>query len=1033
MKIFFTFLLVLFANTFYGQTFTNTTGGAIPDASTAFTCFPVTVSGVGIINGTNGLKSVCLNIAHTYDGDLKIKLQAPDGTWITLSDLNGSSGDNYTNTCFSMNATNPVSTSAAPFTGNFIPDGNIGWFNNNINADGVWSICVQDIFSGEVGSLSNWSLTFGANPAPYPGVGCNGNLVASPFCQYASGICNLSGYCGNTSANYGPGYTWPELRATFCGSIENNSFIQFVASAATATFNVNVSNSQLGFGIQFMVFSGGCGSGPVTSYGCINQMLPGLNTFNATGLTPGNTYYLMIDGNSGDVCDFNITAGGGVNVLSVTPAAPTTCVGGAGVALTASGGNGTYTWSPAANLSATTGATVTATPANSTTYTVTSGAVGSLNCPLSSTVTVTVSPRPTVTAPPSVCVGNTITLSPTTGGTWLSNNTAVATVTNAGVVTGVSAGNATFTFTNTTTGCNNTTTSVTVVGNVTPTFAVINPFCIGTVAPLLPTTSTNGITGTWSPATISNILSGTYIFTPTVGVCASTVNVSVTVNPLTTPTFTAIAPICSGSTAPVLPTTSTNGITGTWNPAIVSNTVSGTYLFTPTVGLCASTANLSVVVNPIITPLFNPIAAICSGATAPILPTTSTNGIAGSWNPATVSNTASGTYTFTPANGLCASATNLSVSVIPNITPTFAAVPAFCSGAIAPVLPTTSSNGIAGTWNPALVNNITSAVYTFTPNAGQCATTATLSITVTPLVTPTFTVIAPFCNGATAPTLSTTSINGITGTWSPALVSNTISGIYTFTPNAGQCATILPVSILVLPKPIINLGVDRNICENTTTFLDATNINPLATYLWQNGSTNPTFTVVQGGTYAVTVNDGLCTASKTVVITIDSLPKFSIIGKKDICPGEIFALNVVSNQTNNSYLWQNGSINTAISINTTGNYFVDATNFCGTERKNFTVSAGICRLFIPNAFTPNGDNKNDTFKPGGGNTVTDFTMEIYNKWGQKVFATTDVNKGWDGLFENKESLQGAYVYHVTYKNIFNGRDIALSGTLLLIR
>jgi gliding motility-associated-like protein len=177
----------------------------------------------------------------------------------------------------------------------------------------------------------------------------------------------------------------------------------------------------------------------------------------------------------------------------------------------------------------------------------------------------------------------------------------------------------------------------------------------------------------------------------------------------------------------------------------------------------------------------------------------------------------------------------------------------------------------------------------------------------------------------------------------------------------------------------------------------------------------------------------LCTASKTVIIGVDSLPKFSIAGKNTICPGEIFALNVVTSQTNNSYLWQNGITNPTISVNAQGNYFVDATNLCGTIRKNFTVAGGICRLYMPNAFTPNGDGKNDTFKPGGGNTVSDFSMEIFNRWGQKVYTTNDVNKGWDGLFENKESLQGTYVYHVTYKNNTNGRDIALSGTLLLIR
>jgi hypothetical protein len=88
---------------------------------------------------------------------------------------------------------------------------------------------------------------------------------------------------------------------------------------------------------------------------------------------------------------------------------------------------------------------------------------GGFTCSVpSNVVVVTVIPLPVVTAPASVCVGSTATLSPTSGGTWTSSNPAVATVTNAGVITGVSAGTVTFTFTQTSTGCSNTTSSVTI-------------------------------------------------------------------------------------------------------------------------------------------------------------------------------------------------------------------------------------------------------------------------------------------------------------------------------------------------------------------------------------------------------------------------------------------------------------------------------------------------------------------------------------------------------------------------------------------
>src|SRR5690606_20430701 len=179
------------------------------------------------------------------------------------------------------------------------------------------------------------------------------------------------------------------------------------------------------------------------------------------------------------------------------------------------------------------------------------------------------------------------------------------------------------------------------------------------------------------------------------------------------------------------------------------------------------TTTLQIVIEPNVTPTFNAVGPFCSGATIPALPTTSINGITGTWSPA-INNTQTTTYTFTPDDGQCATTTILQIVIEPNVTPTFAAVGSFCSGATIPPLPTTSTNGITGTWSPA-INNTQTTTYTFTPDDGQCATTTTLQIVIEPNVTPTFAAVGPYCSGATIPQLQTTSTNGITGTWSPAI------------------------------------------------------------------------------------------------------------------------------------------------------------------------------------------------------------------------------------------------------------------------
>ncbi|MBK9461390.1 MAG: hypothetical protein IPN94_18695 [Sphingobacteriales bacterium] len=216
----------------------------------------------------------------------------------------------------------------------------------------------------------------------------------------------------------------------------------------------------------------------------------------------------------------------------------------------------------------------------------------------------------------------------------------------------------------------------TILGNVA--FCVGSSIVLSVAEPFVGYQWTGGV-----GQTLSVSAAGSYTVTVTDGNgCTGTASVLVVTTPPTTPTFTAIAPICSGAVSPVLPAVSIEGIAGTWLPALVSNTASGTYTFTPSAGACASTASINVTVNPQTLPTFAPIAAICSGDVAPVLPAVSIEGIAGTWLPAVVSNTASGTYTFTPSVGSCASTASVNVTV--NASPQIS-VSNNCTGATADV------------------------------------------------------------------------------------------------------------------------------------------------------------------------------------------------------------------------------------------------------------------------------------------------------------------------------------------------------------
>ncbi len=150
------------------QTFSNTVNYPITDYDVLFgatiTRSPINVSGLSFSNiTTSSIQSVCVNINHTYDGDLEIFLEAPNGTAMFLSNRNGAGGDNYTNTCFTSTGS-PITAGTPPFSGNFSPQ--VPFTNlNGVPANGIWNLAVIDQASFDVGTILDWSITLGSTNA----------------------------------------------------------------------------------------------------------------------------------------------------------------------------------------------------------------------------------------------------------------------------------------------------------------------------------------------------------------------------------------------------------------------------------------------------------------------------------------------------------------------------------------------------------------------------------------------------------------------------------------------------------------------------------------------------------------------------------------------------------------------------------------------------------------------------------------------------------------------------------------------------
>ncbi len=152
------------------QTFTGS-GGAIPDNGTpGLYLLEVSNLNPGILNTAWGLESVCINISHHYTGSLRIRLIAPDGENVLLSDCLCWDGHNYTDCCFRDDASESIIFAGAPFTGTWKPIENLGYHNNGQNANGIWKLWILDNDPDWIqGTLLNWSITFGNQAgAPFP-------------------------------------------------------------------------------------------------------------------------------------------------------------------------------------------------------------------------------------------------------------------------------------------------------------------------------------------------------------------------------------------------------------------------------------------------------------------------------------------------------------------------------------------------------------------------------------------------------------------------------------------------------------------------------------------------------------------------------------------------------------------------------------------------------------------------------------------------------------------------------------------------
>lgn len=586
----------------------------------------------------------------------------------------------------------------------------------------------------------------------------------------------------------------------------------------------------------------------------------------------------------------------------------------------------------------------------------------------------------------------------------------------------------------------------------------------------------------------------TYQRTTTNGTCSSTQSATVQVSPVPILSVTPGTPqVCVGGSINLL-VGNTAGLSNfQWSPAVglscitcanptAAPATTTEYLFTADVANgCTASISVTVAVNQPATFQF-PTGPLCAGdsITLNLLPaqpgvvyawTSNPGGFTSNLAQPTVAPLQNTTYSLTMQNG-CTVQAQLPIQVIPAGMLVISEAPTVCAGVPAQIAASGSfpgtyvwSNGFSGqviSVNPAQTSTYT-VTYSYPLSSPVCQIVDSVVVNVQGAVGQAqFPNDLQLCPGEGI-VLNNIETPGATYTWSsvPNIFSSNdaIPGeffpdetaVYTLTTILGECTVMYRVTVTVF-NPQMAITEDFTICAGEPFTISA---EALLTgdYLWTPGGTVPTFedTLDQSGQYNLQFMYGdNCVFEDTVNVTI--LPNFMlrIVSDPDtnrINAGQTIMLDAFvpgTNVTNFDFEWLEDNLNpvgntqevtvTPETSDSTISYTVTVVSPAGCIQMAtivFTVLPP--NVQVPNAFTPNGDGSNDFFGlaiVGGSARVEQ--MEVYSRWGQKVFSSADQNARWDGKIGDQLAPSDVYVYVIRWR----GGDGALQisrGEVTLLR
>jgi len=792
------------------------------------------------------------------------------------------------------------------------------------------------------------------------------------------------------------------------------------------------------------------------------------NNYTGSSTSSGSPLYYGIANNVSLSSSTPIALTKNAPVLTAS-ASPSSICSGSSTTLSASGAS-TYSWTDGTNNY--TGNSINVSPTSNTTYTVT-GTIGT--CSATATVSVTVNPSPSLTVnatPSSICQGNNATLSASGASTYSwTDGTNNYTGNNVTVTPTL---NTTYTVTGTIGTCSATAT-VSVTVNAAPSLTVNatdNQLCTGESATL---TANGANTYNWSHSlgsgsskTVSPTSTTTYTVTGTTAEgCSNTASISITVNPV--PNVSANASpntICIGGSSTLSASGAntylwSNGSSGASITVSPNSTTTYTVIGASTAG-CTNTATITVYVSTTIniTANANP-SSICEGAYSILSASgADTYNWSNSMNLSTITVTPTNTtsYTVTGYSGGCTGTATVSVTVNPLPTMIASANPSSICYNEVTTLTASGANNYSwshslGTGSNVTVTPTTNTTYTVTgTNIYNCSNTASVSVVVNPI--PTVNITASSTTICQGDQTILTATGADSYSWYHGLGTNNIitvspSSTTTYTvvgTNTAGCSATASIAITVNPNADATINPIDPLCDNQE---QITLTAHTSGGLWSGtGITNQvlgTFSpaIAGTGTHAITyMISGMCGDTATTEISIYDSPDATAYATDETCIDAndgIAWVEVTGGTPPYAYLWSTYHTLDSIANLAPGEYYVTATDFHNCSDKDTvlikpgTEDCYITHIYVPNIFSPNdkGNPENEHLRVyGKGIKTIDFIL--FDRWGNEVFHSTDINMGWDGTYKGEPALTGDYTY-VIKVDYLNGNNETLKGHIYLLR